>query len=360
VIAVSTIFESAKFSDIDINDSFFDSLKKDYPGFEKWFARKSVANTPVNVLKSNGRINDFLYLKYDESESIPLTDKILDPQPRIKIGTLKISAQGIRLGEGAIGIALWRWFESSENQIYVTVFPKHKTLITLFEKFGFSIIGKKSDTGEYVMLRDKRNLDFSDPYKPFPYINPQFTQGGLLVVNEDFHDKLFPYSELKNTKQYENEILTDVAGNGITKMYISGGYEDSYQENEPVLIYRKSLAATGRGYKSVITSVATIVKKTVVKQNNETILSIDEVKKMLGNKTILNDAELKQYFAKSTVTIYQLVYNYYFGAGNNVNWRTLKDSGFWKDRYPSTFVYSNSEFSTFIKALHGSVANILP
>ena len=29
-----------KFSEIDLHDPFFDSLKRDYPGFDDWFGRK--------------------------------------------------------------------------------------------------------------------------------------------------------------------------------------------------------------------------------------------------------------------------------------------------------------------------------
>lgn len=29
-----------KFSEINLNDSFFDSLRQDYDGFDKWFKRK--------------------------------------------------------------------------------------------------------------------------------------------------------------------------------------------------------------------------------------------------------------------------------------------------------------------------------
>lgn len=30
-----------KFSEINLNDEFFNSLKEDYPGFENWFYRKT-------------------------------------------------------------------------------------------------------------------------------------------------------------------------------------------------------------------------------------------------------------------------------------------------------------------------------
>lgn len=55
-------------------------------------------------------IGAFVYLK-DEEEPIELVGETLPALPRLKIGTLKVAdrAQGERLGEGAIGLALWRW-----------------------------------------------------------------------------------------------------------------------------------------------------------------------------------------------------------------------------------------------------------
>lgn len=46
-----------KFKDVDINDSFFDSLKASYDEFSDWFARKAnenayVSYTPVGTLQA--------------------------------------------------------------------------------------------------------------------------------------------------------------------------------------------------------------------------------------------------------------------------------------------------------------------
>lgn len=38
-----------RFADIDLNDTFFNSLKEDYPGFEAWFEKKSKDNSKAYV-----------------------------------------------------------------------------------------------------------------------------------------------------------------------------------------------------------------------------------------------------------------------------------------------------------------------
>ena len=37
--------ELHKFSDIQLSDPFFDSLKNDYPGFSDWYAKKAARDT---------------------------------------------------------------------------------------------------------------------------------------------------------------------------------------------------------------------------------------------------------------------------------------------------------------------------
>ena len=36
--------------------------------------------------------------------------------------------RGLRLGEGALGVSLWKWQELKSEEIYVTIFEKHTEL----------------------------------------------------------------------------------------------------------------------------------------------------------------------------------------------------------------------------------------
>ncbi|SDF78324.1 hypothetical protein [Sporomusa acidovorans] len=143
---MSDKFSLSLFSSCNLNDPFFDSLKSDYSEFSQWFTGKAISGDSAYVCRDNSNlIHAFMYLK-DEVEDIQLANGILPRVPRIKIGTLKLSESihGQRIGEGALGTALWRWQESNFNQIYVTVFPKHISLIELLTKFGFNNVGKIS------------------------------------------------------------------------------------------------------------------------------------------------------------------------------------------------------------------------
>ena len=95
---MTKVLEMKSFSSIDLEDHFFDSLKKDYDGFEKWFHKKGHEQAFVRYDEDN-HLQGFLYLK-DESDSID--DKIkplMPPKKRLKVGTFKIDAHSTRLGE---------------------------------------------------------------------------------------------------------------------------------------------------------------------------------------------------------------------------------------------------------------------
>ena len=67
---MANLIEYKKFSFINIDDPFFDSLKEDYPEFEEWFGRKSVQGEEAIVqYDEEGHLQGFLYTK-DESQEV--------------------------------------------------------------------------------------------------------------------------------------------------------------------------------------------------------------------------------------------------------------------------------------------------
>lgn len=257
-------FKYVPFGDCDLSDSFFDTLKQDYPEFPEWFKRKAAIGEKAYIYLDDIGICAFIYLK-KENEELVFNDRVLPKEKRLKIGTLKLEEriQGKRLGEGAIGISLWLWQNLKYNQIYVTVFEHHKDLIALLERFGFICAGK-NQRGEQVYIKDRRNIDYSDPYKSFPFINPAFTKAGYIPIYDYYHDTLFPYSELARTEQ---ETLEISAANGVSKVYIACPSSVLHiKPGEPVFIYRIHTGEGIKKYKSVVTSFCTITAVTEIKK----------------------------------------------------------------------------------------------
>ncbi|MBQ0067138.1 MAG: hypothetical protein KBS60_02950 [Phascolarctobacterium sp.] len=342
-------FREVFFSECNLSDVFFDSLKQDYPGFEFWFQTKSNNGAKALVYDEDGCIKAFLYLKVDECEPIKLKNRILPAAYRIKIGTLKLSndIQGQRLGEGAIGIALWQWQKSVCDEIYITVFDKHNDLTALISRYGFVKVGDKADTNEAVYIKSKARLDKSNPYRMFPYINEtKIGHSGILPIEEEYHDKMFSYSELANTDQETGETA---AANGIDKVYVAFPRNGlAVQAGDPIFLYRK-FAGQYKYFRSVVTSVCTIVDVVPVKYQGRILLSEAEYLNVIGNKSIFSQEELIYFYRyRQNVVVLDLLYNYFFGKGNNITNQTMVDNELWSG-HPYEMILNADEFKRVLQ-----------
>lgn len=87
----------APISSVLVSDTFFDTLRADYPGFDEWLKRKV---TELAYLARRG-LDGFLYLKL-ENGGVTDVQPALAPAKRLKVGTLKVNPHGTRLGERLI------------------------------------------------------------------------------------------------------------------------------------------------------------------------------------------------------------------------------------------------------------------
>jgi hypothetical protein len=349
-------FEWQKFKDVDLNDDFFTSLKEDYNEFPVWFKKKSDSEEHALVFNDEQGVGSFVYLKR-ENEIIELQDKTLPATPRVKIGTLRLAERfrGMRLGEGALGVSLWKWRDEKAEDIYVTVFEKHIELINLFERFGLKCVGMNK-RGERVYLKSRNNIDYSNPYKAFPFIRNDFIKAGLIPIFERFHDRLFPYSELTGRKR---DIEEQTAGNGVTKVYVGTPYTAMhYEVGEPVGIYRIYEGDTGKTYKSAVTSYCTITKMDIIRDNGRDNISLEDFVKNAGNKTVFTPEELTSIYAQRNVVMLELVYNGFFGKGHNVNHKNLNDQGLFTT-HPYNLDYTKEQFVKILGMGDVDVQNVI-
>lgn len=358
-------FELRKFSDIDLSDPFFDELKQDYPGTEastgfiKWFTEKSAEGRTALVFDDEQGLGAFVCLK-TENEPIELVDSTLPQKLRTKVSTLRIAERyrGQRLGEGAIGLILWKWQAMCHEELYLTVFPSHQDLILQLDKFGFINVGMNKND-ERVYIRSRINVDYSDPYKAFPFVNPSFEKAGYLIIDDNYHDTLFPYSELKNNTG--TKVVLDVS-NGLSKVYIGTLYNiPHYKIGEPIFVYRKFNGVGTKRYKSCLTTYCVVKNVSVINRNGQHLKTFDEYKRCIGNKSVFTDTELhtKYYNDVKSLVVIELVYYGYFGEGNNVNMDWLDKNGCWGSGYPTETRLSQEQFKKILKEGKIDVPNVI-
>lgn len=147
--------------ELDINDKFFDSLKEDYYNFEEWFKKKQDSNTKCYVTMDNGNITSLLILKieYEDEDYSNFTIPFYKSK-RLKICTFKVTDKGKGIGEEFINIISREAINNNINEIYVTIYDKHKSLIILLKKNGFyeyTTLGSNSDNKELVLVKRRNN-----------------------------------------------------------------------------------------------------------------------------------------------------------------------------------------------------------
>lgn len=313
------------FGKIDLGDSFFDSLKEDYPGFESWFNKK--AEEKAYITYNKGQILSFLYLKpegADENYS-DICPNFLKKR-RLKIGTFKVVSNGVRLGERFLKIIFDNAILNHVDEIYVTIFNRtqeQQRLISLMEDWGFIQHGIKGERGELVYVRDfSKRFDFLNPKKTFPYISTN-TNAFLIPIYPKYHTELLPDSFLRTeSPDYfeENEPYR----NAISKIYISRSVERDIKKGDILVFYRTAPRDKSAYYHSVITTIG-IVEEIIDNIQNESEFILKSRK-----RSIFTDDYLKEFWnfnPRYRPFLIRFLSVFSFPLGNRLNRKSLLECG---------------------------------
>lgn len=244
-----------KFGKINLNDPFFDSLKEDYQGFDKWFVKKYDDEAYITLNSTNGALLSFLYLKVeDTSENYSSISPTFELKKRLKIGTFKVINNGFRLGERFLKIIFDNALKNKVDEIYVTIFDKRedqRRLIDLLEQWGFVFWGKKGE--ELVYVRDFiPSFDIDNIKSCFPFVSKN-NDVFIVPIYPNYHTELLPDSIL-NTESPKEFVEDFPHRNCINKVYVSRAIAPYPQKGDILVFYR-----TGGKYKSVVTTIGVVV-----------------------------------------------------------------------------------------------------
>jgi predicted nucleic acid-binding protein len=328
------------FGNIDIKDSFFDSFREDYLGFDKWFNKK--AEEISYICSYAGATNAFLFIKKeDETENYSDITPPLPSKKRLKIGTFKVTANGFKLGERFLKIIFDNALQFKAEEIYVTIFDKseeQKRLIELLEYWGFIFWGtKESSTGtENVYIRHfQKPADKENPKLTFPFLSKE---GKVFIVPiyPEYHTELFPDSILR-TESPLNFVENEPHRNAIKKVYISHSLERNLSTGDLIVFYR-----TGGFHKSVVTTIG-IVEKVV---NPSTI---EELKTICRKRTALTNEELSAYWDRYKRRPFVVNFLYAYSFPNRPNMSRLIELEVLKDKDDAPRGFREIGWASFIK-----------
>ena len=298
------------FAKVDLQNSFFNSFREDYQGFDKWFNKK--ADEISYICYSNIALSAFLYIKTeDENENYFDIVPIFKPKKRLKIGTFKVTSNGFKIGERFLKIIFDNAIKAKVDEIYVTIFEKSSEqirLINLLEEWGFEKWGVKKSTGEIVLTKNfdrNQEINLAAPKKCFPFIS-QDSKVFIVPIYPAYHTDLFP--EFIENKPHRN---------ALSKVYISRSHFKALNSGDIVVFYM-----TGGIYKGVVTTVGIVESVTTSIPNLETFITLCK------KRSVFTDEQLKEhwnYYPNFKPFVVKFIYSYTFRKRPNLQW--LIDNG---------------------------------
>lgn len=311
--------ELKQFADINLDDVFFDTLKKDYGGadFINWFKRK--LTDKAYVFYQNNKLQGFLYLKQEnKDEKYDDLEPVLSPGKRLKIGTFKVNSTGLRLGERYLKIIFDNAIQNSDDEIYVTLFenkrPEVVALKNLLENWGFVKGGVKKSTGEIYMVKKMNHYDCTkSPKWNYPNIKTD-RHFGILPIQMRWHNKLFPDLHVK----FHNENIYDLEARSyaIEKVYVCRWASNKLKPGDELLVYMMS--DYYKYFKSAMTGI-------VILQDIHIPTDVDDLIKYCKNISIFSIDELKEFYKtwRNIVAIKVLLFKSFT---RKINYATLMET----------------------------------
>ena len=225
---------------MNLDDDFFTSLRKDYLGFDDWFIKKQRNGEMAYITTTtDNRVTSFLMLKEeDEKEDYSIFDKPFTPAKRIKVSTFKVSDTGKKIGECFIKIMVNEAIQKNVDEIYVTTFEKQDSLIYLLKQYGFKLFTYKTTTKsdnstEKEAIYVKNIKDKSQ----YPYVQLKNKEIFIFPVIPKYHKLLFEDAEGEYQISIDDTHGRNTSANAIKKAFISNAKIKNIKSGDIILFY---------------------------------------------------------------------------------------------------------------------------
>lgn len=319
-----------------LQDSFFDSLRNDYPGFDDWFRKKGSQDAFLQY--ENNKIIGFLYLKVEEQIVDDVMPKIYADRI-LKIGTFKIEAHGTKMGEQFIKIIMDYAANENVDVCYVTIFAKHDSLINLVQQFGFELYGTKGENEyrENVYLKQMKKIT-GDINKDFPLVNADTAKKYLLSIYPQYHSVMFPDSILTTENK---KIITDVSyTNSIHKIYVCTMEQvERLKYGDIVVLYRTAESGRSAEYSAVATSICVVED---VKRQSE-FDSFEDFYKYASKYSVFDKQDLRYWYNRGGCKAIKMTYNAAFKK-RIVRRDLIEKIGLEREQYWGFFELTDKQF----------------
>lgn len=269
-------------------DPIFESFRMDYPGFDKWLRKVKREHRQTWVINPTGNhYAGVAIVNREDSNEYGLNGKVL------KINSFKVAEKhyGYRYGELLLKTIFQYVSDNSYDFAFLTVFPKHESLISLLEDFGFEDRGHKTQLGEKVLIKCCSGRCFNAQLEPLEF-NIKFGPHAIKFVDNSafivpiqpkYHALLFPEAE----RQLAMIPGTYPFGNSIRKAYLCHANTRNIKRGASLLFYRsqdiRAITCVGVAEETYVSNSASEIAHLVGKR---TVYSYQDIEEMCSKKVL--------------------------------------------------------------------------
>lgn len=271
---IRTLVEEVSCSDLDLSDSFFDSLRDFYGDeFNRWFIDKCVLGHRNSfAIREDGKLYALCIYKIEHDEPIN-SEGYIPFKDTLKICTFKVAdeARGAKLGENLLQSVFYKCFGYEIPFIYLTTGVIQMSLIKLLEEFGFHQFGtiesrgaKDADCvyGKWVFPTSNNPMLDKDSFarEYFPsYMDDPSVGKHLVPIRPEWHEKLFPdISNFRGSLFGKSLQFQESEGNAIRKAYVCRSSTNRIEPGDLLYFYRSKDRRSVEVYGVVRTSDRTM------------------------------------------------------------------------------------------------------
>ncbi len=304
---------------LHLEDPIFDSLKREYMGFDDWFREKAREGRKawVHHYRPDGTLGAVLICK-EEDEAVA-SSPALPKKRRLKVSTLKVADVGNRVGEFFIRLAVELSVKRRLYEVYLTHFTQpDDRLVDLIAEYGFKKVAVMP-SGEDVFLkglrptiselRHVRPLEISGTFYPSFY-DGVLSRKFIVPIRPEYHHRLFtdfPGRQMLLSEQAGEFVIE---GNTIKKAYVCHSPIRRIRSGNIVLFYM-----SGRG---ILTSLG------VVEDVYSGQQSASDIFRLVGKRTVYSQREIERMSQRPTTLI---LFRHHFHLGHPFSLGRLKRNG---------------------------------
>lgn len=232
--------------EISKDQSFFDSLRQAYNGFNEWYIKSAEKKRKCWCIEDcNGKVAAICIYKIEENEKLTDEGEVVHGKI-LKLCTFKVdtSARGKKLGERLLYIAFDYCVKNDFDWVYLHTYGKEqRTLVGLCEEYGFYFLGKYQKDDVYIKPMKKGDVDLGSLeslIRYYPYFQDnKDVQKFIVPIQPKYHEDLFPdLSNIKGSLFESDSSMSSCQGNTIKKAYLCHAQTKQIKKGDVVLFYR--------------------------------------------------------------------------------------------------------------------------